>query len=480
MPKGKVIVVGAGLSGSLMALMLARRGYDVEVYERRPDLRKEDIPAGRSINLAFSDRGIEALRRVGLAGRVLANAIPMHGRLIHDAEGSTYLLPYSGRQGKYINSVMRGDLNALLMTEAEQAGAWIHFKQRCIDADLQTGTITLRDETSKVVYERSADVIIGADGAPSAIRTAFLKRSAVYRFSFSQQYLTHGYKELYIPPAPDGAFRIEKNALHIWPRHQFMMIALPNHDGSFTVTVFLPFEGENSFEQLNAPARVRAFFETQFPDAAPLLDRLEERFLTNPTGSLATIKCYPWQINRRFLLIGDAAHAIVPFYGQGMICSFEDCRIIDQLLDLFDDDWGRLMETYPSARKPDTDAIADLAEANFYEMRDHVADPVFVRKRRLELRLEAEIPEYNSKYSLVTFRPDLPYAVAKELGDRLDAFLLDYCRSLSDDQVDALDVKAVWDEIRRTVGTAPLHSNYLANPLERPTLAPTDAGTAHP
>ncbi len=470
MPKKKIIIIGAGLSGSLMALMLARRGYEVEVYERRPDLRKEDIPAGRSINLAFSDRGIEALQQVGMADRVLQNAIPMKGRLIHDKHGNTYLLPYSGRKQQHINSVMRGELNALLMSAAEEAGAWIQFKQRCLDADLRHGTIILRDETSKNIYERSADIIIGADGAPSAIRAAFLQRSAPYRFSFSQQYLTHGYKELYIPPDKTGNFQIEKHALHIWPRHQFMMIALPNKDGSFTVTLFLAFEGKKSFANLQTPADVRSFFQTEFPDAYPLLDQLETRFFNNPTGSLATLKCYPWQINHKFLLIGDAAHAIVPFYGQGMICSFEDCRIINQLLNHFDDNWDRLMETYPPSRKPDTDAIADLAEANFYEMRDHVANPVFVRKRQLEIRLEREIPEYNSKYSLVTFRPDLPYAFAKALGDRLDAFLLDYCRSLSDHQIAHVNLHQLWAEIQQKVGTAPTHTNYLTNPLDKPSI----------
>ncbi len=468
MPNQKVIVVGAGLAGSLMALMLARRGYAVEVYERRPDLRREDIPAGRSINLAFSDRGIEALKRVGLAERVLEKAIPMRGRLIHDEKGGTYLLPYSGRRGKHINSVMRGELNALLMTEAEKAGAWIQFRQRCVDANLEEGVVVLRDETSKRIYEQKADIIIGADGAPSAVRNAFLRRSAVYRFSFSQQYLTHGYVELYIPPGPDGAFRIEKNALHIWPRHQFMMIALPNPDGSFTVTLFLPFEGKNSFAELTSPPAVRAFFEQYFADALPYLDQLEKRFLNNPKGALATIKCYPWQVHNTFLLIGDAAHAIVPFYGQGMICSFEDCRIIDQLLDIYDDDWARVMEAYPPSRKPDTDAIADLAEDNFYEMRDHVADPVFVRKRKLEIRLEAEIPDYYSKYSLVTFRPDLPYALAKTLGERLDAFLLRFCAELTDADVEQVDIHALWEQIRQKVGEPPAHSRYLVHPLDKP------------
>ncbi len=469
MPEEKIIIVGAGLAGSLMAIMLARRGYSVEIYERRPDLRREDIPAGRSINLAFSDRGIEALKRVGLAERVLETAIPMKGRQIHDEKGGTYFLPYSGRTGKHINSIMRGHLNALLMTEAEKAGTWIHFRQRCIDANPEEGTITLQDGPSQRIYEQKADIIIGADGAPSAIRNAFLRRSGKYRFSFSQQYLTHGYVELYIPPGPEGSFRIEKNALHIWPRHQFMMIALPNPDGSFTVTLFLPFEGNPSFASLTDPATIHAFLSEYFPDVLPHLAEPEKRILHNIKGSLATIKCYPWQINRQFLLIGDAAHAIVPFYGQGMICSFEDCRIIDQLLDIYDGDWARLMAAYPPSRKPDTDAIADLAEDNFYEMRDHVANPVFVRKRRLEMRLEAEIPEYHSKYSLVTFRPDLPYAFAKQLGDRLDAFLLDFCEQLSDADVDNVNVQALWRRIRQAVGVAPSRTRYLENPLDKPT-----------
>ncbi len=442
----KIIIIGAGLSGPLLAILLAKKGYKVEIYESRTDMRTANISAGRSINLALSARGIRALRSAGMDEIVMKEALPMEGRIIHDKTGNTKFMAYSGRAGEHINSISRGGLNIILMNEAEKLGIKIHFNMKCTHADFENNSVVFKNyETGKISTE-TATAIIGTDGANSAIRQTMFENGRALRFSFSQAYLQHGYKELHIPPGKNGSFLIEKNGLHIWPRGEYMLIALPNFDGSFTVTLFHPFNGENGFDALTTPEKIQAFFEEEFPDVIDIIPNLLHDFQTNPTGSLATIKCYPWQVNGRFCLVGDSSHAVVPFYGQGMNASFEDCRILSEMVDEFKGDWSKIFTKYQSSRKKDADAIGDLAEENFYEMRDHVADPVFAKKRVLETRLEANYPDYYSKYAMVTFKDKLPYSVAKSLGTKQDEFLMDFCRDLTD--LDAVDLDGLFRELQ--------------------------------
>lgn len=443
-----IVIVGAGLSGTLLAVRLAQRGFPVELYESRPDMRKTEISAGRSINLALSDRGLRALEMIGVHEDVIRGLIPMEGRMIHHQTGNTHFQTYSGREGEHINSVSRGGLNMALLDQAEVfPNLTLRFDTPCTHVDLETGLAHFRDDTNGRSFIREASLVIGADGAGSAVRASMLAQGPRLRFDYRQDWLSHGYKELSFPPTRDGQWAIEKHALHIWPRGGFMMIALPNPDGSFTVTLFLPFSGETGFEAMPDGPSVRRYFENWFPDTLPLMPELETEYFANPTSSLGTIKCYPWSAYGKTVLIGDAAHAVVPFYGQGMNCSFEDCRIFDACLDEFGDDWDRLLPDFQARRKPNADAIADLAVENFYEMRDHVADPVFIRKRQLETRLEARFPDYFSKYSLVTFREDVPYALARELGNAQDRILMELCAI--DCSLDTLDLEGILNEVKR-------------------------------
>jgi len=454
----KVAIIGAGLAGSLLAIYLAKRGTEVDVFEARGDMRLEQVAAGRSINLALSDRGIAALREVGMDHYMLQEAVPMYGRMVHSPDGATKLLPYSGRQGEYINSISRGGLNIALINEAEQQpGVRFHFHKKCVEFDSRAGAARFSDGESV-----TADTLIATDGAGSAVRDAIL-HGGVERFNLSQQWLEHGYKELHIPPAADGGFLLDKNALHIWPRHQFMMIALPNWDGSFTCTLFLAHgsgpAGAAAFDRLTDEGSVREFFNSEFPDAVPLMPTLIDDFFQNPTGNLGTIKCFPWNIGGKALLLGDSAHALVPFYGQGMNCAFEDVRVLASLIDeqlsrspaSADGQiaWEAIFEQYGRLRKPNTDAIADMAEENFYEMRDATADPIFQRKRQLETMLEQTYPDYFSKYSMVTFREDLPYADARRLGNAQDEFLMAFCRNIED--VSAVNLAEVQKKIKEVV-----------------------------
>ena len=441
MSKEKVIIIGAGLAGSLLTIYLAKRGIAVDVYESRGDLRETEMSGGRSINLALSDRGIAALKAVGMDEYMLREAVPMRGRMIHAVDGETKLLRYSGRSGEYINSVSRGGLNVALIDEAEKYDdVNFYFQRKCVDFDCDSGAATL-ENGEKV----KADTLIATDGAGSAVRQAMMN-GGVARFDYEQKYLEHGYKELHIPPGARGNFLMEKNALHIWARHEFLMIALPNFDGSFTCTLFLAFTGENSFERLDNEKSLLAFFQTNFPDALPLMPNLIEDFFTNPTGNLGTIKCFPWNTGGKALLLGDSAHAMVPFYGQGMNCSFEDCRVLDTIIEKHGANWKNIFDSYTAQRKPDADAICDLAEENFYEMRDAVADPIFQRKRELETRLEHEFSGYFSKYSMVTFREDLPYAVAKEKGNAQDKLLMEICADV--ENINELDVSQVLKKLK--------------------------------
>ena len=401
-----IAIAGAGLVGSLLAVYLLKRGYAVTLYERRPDMRKITIGGGRSINLALSHRGIRALREVGLDTILEDKAIPMHGRMIHGYSGDLTFQPY-GKEGQFINSISRSGLNMELMDAVEKHGGTIIFEARCLEVDLEKTELTIAHGIRTEV--KSYDLIIGADGAFSAIRSVM---QVTDRFTYSQEYLEHGYKELTIPPGKDGSFLIEKNALHIWPRDSFMLIALPNPDGNFTCTLFFPFEGKQSFENLNSDEEVYSFFEREFPDALKLMPTLAEDFSKNPTCSLVTVRCYPWIRNKTFV-IGDAAHALVPFYGQGMNAGFEDCRVLNDLLNTFEDDWDKVLPEFQQQRKPDTDAIAQLAIDNFIEMRDLVGDEDFILRKKIEAKLHELYPDkWIPQYSMVTFHDDVRYSEA--------------------------------------------------------------------
>jgi kynurenine 3-monooxygenase len=426
----KITIIGAGLAGSLLAIRLAQRGHSIDVYEKRPDIRLQKVSAGRSINLALSSRGIKALQLVGLEEQMLQLAIPMHARMIHTVGNSPINAPYSGRQGEYINSISRGALNkALLIKAAEYSNVRFHFHATCTDVDIEKNIAQFNQHGDKLSVQ--ADIIIGTDGAGSALRDSFEKNCS--NFHLSQSMLEHGYKELNIPPAIDGSFQLEKNVLHIWPRGSFMCIALPNPEGDFTVTLFLAKKDANiCFESLEHEATVADFFATYFPEISNSISDLTEQFFQNPVGNLGTIKCGPYHYQGKSLLLGDAAHAIVPFYGQGMNCSFEDVVVLDQLLETHNDDFEKAFEAFTQQRKANCDAIADLAVDNFYEMRDATANPVFQKKRLLETKLEQQYTDYYSKYSMVTFRPDISYANAMHKGRKQDEYLMELCATASE------------------------------------------------
>jgi kynurenine 3-monooxygenase len=447
--KQNILIIGAGLCGSLLALRLGQRGYNVTVYEMRPDLRKVDISAGRSINLAFSDRGNKAMKLVGIEDKVKALCIPMNGRMLHDKEGNTFMSNYSGRDHEYINSISRGGLNALLLDEAEKLkNVTIHFNKKCKSVDFEKTTALFKDYDGNSEFVEDADVIIATDGAGSAMRKSYYLGKK-FLFSFSQDYLTHGYKELSILPTEEGGYRTYKNALHIWPRGDFMLIALPNLDGSFTVTLFLHHsEGEYHFGNLTTPEIVTEFFKKEFPDVLDLMPNLVDDFFENPTAPLGTVKCSPWHYKGNTLLMGDAAHAIVPFYGQGMNASFEDVVEFDKVLDQDLDNWEAIFTTYEKSRKKNTDAIADLAIDNFHEMKDHVANPIFQEKRKLEMALEKNFPDsYSSKYSLVTFNENVPYREAMLRGRAQDKAILNM---LSDGEIDTNgDLRSILEKVKQ-------------------------------
>ena len=416
-----VTIMGAGLVGSLLSLYLARRGHTVQVFERRPDPRRADVQEGRSINLALSDRGWKALGGVGVANDIRHVGIPMSGRVMHDVHGNLTRQPY-GHEGQAIYSVNRGHLNRRLLDLAEgQTGVTVRFGQQCLGIDLKAKELRLRDTETREEHVAPYQRLFGTDGAFSAVRAAMQRTD---RFDYSQNFLDYGYKELTIAPGSDGAWQLEKNALHIWPRGQYLMIALPNLDGSFNCTLFFPFEGPESFAALQTPAEVTAFFTRVFPDATPLMPTLTEEFFAHPTGSLVTVRCFPWKYGADVLLLGDAAHAIVPFYGQGMNAGFEDCTVLNQLLDQHGDAaWATVFAEFQAQRKPNNDAMADLAIYNFVEMRDRVADPRFLLQKKIEAKISAQFPgRWVPLYSQVTFS-DTPYAEAWAAGQRQDAIM---------------------------------------------------------
>jgi kynurenine 3-monooxygenase len=440
----KISLVGSGLTGPLLAISLARRGFPVEIYERRPDMRRVRLSAGRSINLAISTRGIHALREAGLWDGMRSIIIPMKGRMMHSVTGELTFQPYGKDETEVINSISRADLNASLMHAAEASGAAIRFNERCTGFDLKSGAVRLHNEDTGAETLVESSVVIAADGAASAVRTEMLK---LPQFNFSQQYLDYGYKELTIAAGPGGKHRIEPHALHIWPRGSYMLIALPNVDGTFACILFLPFEGNPSFTSLDSDTKVLKFFETNFPDAVPLMPQLQENYSANPLGSMVTIRCSPWHVDGKALLLGDAAHAIVPFFGQGMNCAFEDCTCFLELLDRHGPQWPSLLREFERARKLDTDAIADLALENFVEMRDRVADPAFLFRKKVELALETRYPRlFVPKYAMVTFHR-VPYSVARSRGQIQDRVLAELCDSLN--RIEDLDWKKAEALIRR-------------------------------
>jgi kynurenine 3-monooxygenase len=437
-----ISLIGAGLNGPLLALGLVKRGFNVEIYERRPDMRRVRVSAGRSINLALSTRGIHALTQAGLWSELRKIVIPMKGRMMHSATSELTFQPYGKDESEVINSISRAELNIALMNAAEEQGVKIHFQHRCTGIDLKTGALALRDERTGEDRTLESGVVIGCDGSASAIRGEMLMLS---RFNSSQQYLDYGYKELTIPAGLNGKHVLETNALHIWPRGNYMLIALPNVDGTFACILFLPFEGPDSFATLITHAIVREFFQSRFPDAIPLMPDLSDNFFANPTGAMVTIKCSPWHVGGHVLLLGDAAHAIVPFFGQGINCGFEDCTCLLELLDRHGADWGRVFSEFEKARKVNTDAIADLAVENFVEMRDRVADPQFLFRKKVELALEAKYPKrFVPKYAMVTFHR-IPYATALKRGQVQDRMLTELCNLI--ERVEDLD----WSQAERLI-----------------------------
>ena len=415
--KKSVTIVGAGLVGSLLSIYLSKRGYKVNVFERRADMRLETMSAGRSINLALSDRGWRGLEGVGIADDIKKIAIPMYGRFIHHKDGTNAYQPY-GKDNQAIYSVSRADINMKLMDLAEQQeNVNIQFNKKCTLINRKDLAITFEDNVTKETSNSSADLLFGADGAFASSRLSIQLQSD--RFEYNQHYIDCGYKELIIPAGKNGEFLLDKNALHIWPRGSFMMIALPNPDGNFTCTLFLPFEGEKSFSNLKTDKQVEEFFKSEFSDAFTLMPTLISDFKTNKTASLVTVKCAPWVFDNKIGLIGDAAHAIVPFYGQGMNCGFEDCVVLNELIEKHNDDWDIIFPEYEQLRKPDGDAIADLAIANFVEMRDKTADPKFILQKKIEAKFSQHYPDkWIPLYSMVTYSPHIRYSTALKEGQK--------------------------------------------------------------
>ena len=405
-----IVIIGAGLVGSLLSIYLSNKGHKVTIYERRGDMRKEKVEAGRSINLALSDRGIKALREVCIADDIMKIAIPMHGRAIHNVDGSHAFQPY-GKEGQYINSVSRRELNCRLMDKAEGLGVKIIFNHKCNTIDWKNNAIHFENTIEQKTEVVEFSLCFGSDGAYSSARLAhMLDHNA---FNYQQYYIESGYKELSIPAGENGSFILEKNALHIWPRKNYMLIALPNPDGSFTGTLFFPFEGPLSFEKLQTEKAVMEFFTETFPDVLSLIPDLSKQFFDHPTSSLVTVKCYPWIREDKFCLIGDAAHAIVPFFGQGMNAGFEDCSVLNQLMESHGSDWSAILKEFQQMRKPDTDAIADLAQNNAIEMQSKTADPKFLLQKKIEARLHEKYPDkWIPGYSQVTFSPHIRYSEA--------------------------------------------------------------------
>ena len=410
-----VNIVGAGLAGALLAIFLARRGFAVELYDRRPDPRLAASERGRSINLALAARGIAALERAGMMERIRPLLIPMRGRMIHALAGETQLQPYGQRQEEVIYSVSRADLNRVLIEEtARRPRVRMKFRHTCLAASPEAGILRFRDENTGGELNVPIAATFAADGAGSAVRSSLTGSGLI---SAREDRLDHDYKELTLPAACDGHHQMERHALHIWPRGGFMLIALPNTDGSFTATLFLAHSGADSFDSLTTPDRIRSLFQSQFADAARLMPHLVEEFAAHPQGQLGTVYTHPWHIGGQVLLLGDAAHAIVPFHGQGMNAAFEDCLVLDSLIDRHDS-WDMLFADFERSRLPNTTAIAQMALENYVEMRDTVLDPTYIRRKALAMELERRFPDrFIPRYSMVMFHPEIPYAEALRRGE---------------------------------------------------------------
>lgn len=438
-----VTLIGAGLAGSLLGILLARRGHRVRIYERLPDLRREQISAGRSINLALAARGIRALELANVMDAVRPLLIPLPGRMLHDPDGRQTFIAYGQRPEEVIYSVSRPGLNRVLLDAAEAAGVELHFKQSLLTANFAERQLTLIDESNGAKQEVPMRRVVGTDGAGSVLRRSFVSQLGV---PCSEDLLEHGYKELTLPAGPNGQHQLDPNALHLWPRGGFMLIALPNTDGSFTVTLFLAYRApppqssarrptevpvghrgktpDISFATLTSADRVNAFFAEYFPDAYALMPSLAQEFFEHPTGVMGTVRCSQWSAGEDMLLLGDAAHAITPFHGQGMNCALEDCVTLDRLFDTAGS-WSRALADFDRLRRPDTDAIATMAIENYQEMRDTVRAPKFQLEKALSLELERRFPDrFVPRYSMVMFHHDIPYSVALSRG-QIQAAILD-------------------------------------------------------
>jgi kynurenine 3-monooxygenase len=415
-------IVGAGLAGALLALLLARRGFKVTLFERRPDPRGAEAEGGRSINLALAARGTSALERAGVMDRVRPLLIPMRGRMVHDTSGATTLHPYGQREHEVIYSVGRAALNRLLIEEAARHdNVDMRFEQTCIAAIPEKNVLRFHDRKNRTEYDEPLAPTIATDGAGSAVRTGLARTQQV---AVKEDWLDHDYKELTIPALTGGQV-LDPNSLHIWPRGGFMLIALPNTDGSFTATLFLARTGRNSFASLKDPSAVAEFFKREFADAVPLMPDLLQEFAAHPQGQLGTVHLAPWHIGGSVLLLGDAAHAIVPFHGQGMNAAFEDCSVLDELLDRHDE-WEMLFAEFSRSRRPNAAAIAAMALENYTEMRDTVLDAGFVRRKAIAMDLERRFPDrFIPRYSMVMFHPEIPYAEAQRRGEVQAEILLE-------------------------------------------------------
>lgn len=432
----QVIIVGAGLVGSLWAVYLSKAGYSVTIYERRPDIRKADISAGKSINLALSTRGWKALDAVGVGDEIRKIAIPMSGRTMHDMEGNLTYQPY-GKEGEAIYSVSRGGVNAKMMDIAEEhGGATIHYNEECIGADLDKGIVYLKNSETGKLSEAKADLIFGADGAFSAVRYNAMQLTD--RFNFSQTYVPDGYREILLPAGENGNYLLDKNSLHIWPRGRFMLIALANEDGSFTCTLFMPFKGdENAFDNLKTKEQVDNFFKTIFPDFYEMMPNIADAWEDHPLSSLALMRCEPWAIGKAALM-GDAAHATVPFYGQGMNAGFEDCTVLSDLMKKHNENWELVFKEYNETRKADGDAVQDLSLHNYYVMRDHVADPQFLLQKKIEANFSKNHPDkWMPLYSQVSFS-HIPYSEALQVGKKQDEIMKTVMANFS-------NINEIWD-----------------------------------
>lgn len=427
----KIAIVGSGLVGSLLAIYLRKAGHTVHLYDRSPDIRQVQF-SGRSINLAMSNRGWKALDGVGIAESVREIAIPMDKRAIHLVDKLNF--QNYGQEGESIYSISRGALNKRMIDLAEQAGAEFFFEQKIWDVTLSAATLHMGDTERGAWEEKKYDIVFGADGAFSRIRHRMQRQSM---FNYSQEFLNIGYKELNIPANPDGSHKLDKNSFHIWPRGEYMLIALANLDGSFTCTLFMPFEGENSFASLEDRTDVALFFEKNFPDSIDVIPNLTEDFFKNPTSTLVTMKCYPWTYKDKIALVGDSSHAIVPFYGQGMNSGFEDISILNEMMEKYDDDWEMIFSEYQKSRKPNADAIAELSYRNFMEMSSKTADDKFLLQKKIEKWFSDKHPDkWIPLYSRVTFS-DRPYTEALAIGDDQNAIMEEVLKTEN--------IEAVWN-----------------------------------